>query len=325
MIELFDITEENWLAIRKLAVREDQKAFLDSALGIIARGYIYRANRARVIGIAHEGECIGAALVKDLDDEPACYDLQQFMIDARYQGKGFGTAALKLILSELEAERKYDCVEVCVKKEAAEALRVYEKAGFVDTGYVDEAAPDSVCLVYRFAPVIKLEKTLSGSILDIGGGGEGVIGRLYGESVTAIDNRQEELDEAPGGFTKLLMDARKLDFADGSFDNITFFYSLMFMDAKSRKIAAAEALRVLKTGGKLLVWDAEIEKAYPEAFTVELLIELGGERIKTTYGVISDIVNQTAEAAAALFTSFGAEAIRSESKNGQFYLEIIKK
>ena len=33
-------------------------------------------------------------------------------------------------------------------------------------------------------------------MLDIGGGGEGVIGRLYGRQVVAIDNRQEELDEA---------------------------------------------------------------------------------------------------------------------------------
>jgi len=151
MIELFEITEENMFAVRGLAVREDQKGFLDSALGIIARGYIYRESRARVFGIAHGGEAIGLALVKDLDEEPACYDLQQFMIDARYQGRGFGTAALQMILSELEAERKYDCVEVCVKKEAAEALRVYEKAGFVDTGYVDEDAPSSLCLVYRFA------------------------------------------------------------------------------------------------------------------------------------------------------------------------------
>jgi ubiquinone/menaquinone biosynthesis C-methylase UbiE len=173
--------------------------------------------------------------------------------------------------------------------------------------------------------ILRVERTISGSILDIGGGGEGVIGRLYGQSVTAIDNRQDELDEAPSGCKKLLMDARKLDFADESFDNITFFYSLMFMDKETQRLAAAEALRVLKNGGKLLVWDAEIEKAYPEAFSVELEIELGGERLKTTYGVISDIVNQTAETAAALFAQFGAEAIRSESKNGQFYLEIIKK
>lgn len=45
--------------------------------------------------------------------------------------------------------------------------------------------------------MITLSRDLHGSILDIGGGGEGVIGLLYGSQVTAIDNRQEELDEAP--------------------------------------------------------------------------------------------------------------------------------
>jgi RimJ/RimL family protein N-acetyltransferase len=72
------------------------------------------------------------------------------MIDARFQGRGFGTAALRMILSELEKERKYDCVEVCVKKNDLAALRVYEKAGFVDTGYIDEEAPDCLNLMYSF-------------------------------------------------------------------------------------------------------------------------------------------------------------------------------
>ena len=52
------------------------------------------------------------------------------MIDARFQGRGYGTAALRLILSELERERKYPCAEVCVKKDDRAALRVYEKVGF---------------------------------------------------------------------------------------------------------------------------------------------------------------------------------------------------
>ena len=34
---------------------------------------------------------------------------------------------------------------------------------------------------------LTLEKELCGSILDIGGGGEGIIGRLYKSAVTAID------------------------------------------------------------------------------------------------------------------------------------------
>ena len=79
--------------------------------------------------------------------------MQQFMIDHRYQGKGYGTEALRLILEELEKERKYDCVEVCVKKEDAAALRVYEKVGFADTGYIDEDAPDSLNLMYHFGKV----------------------------------------------------------------------------------------------------------------------------------------------------------------------------
>ena len=150
MIKLVEINENNWLEVRRLSVLPEQQGFLDTALGILARGYVYRGCRARVVGIADDGQLIGVALVKDLDEEPACYDLQQFMIDARFQGRGFGAAALRRLLHELEQERKYDCVEVCVKRVDESALRLYEKAGFVDTGYVDEDVPDSLNLMYHF-------------------------------------------------------------------------------------------------------------------------------------------------------------------------------
>lgn len=154
MLKLIEVNEENWLDFRRLSVRDDQKGFLDSPVGILARGYLYRHDRASVIGIADDDTAVGIALVRDLDEEPACYDLQQFMIDARFQGKGYGTAALRLILSALEKERKYDCAEVCVKKNDTAALRVYEKVGFVDTGYIDEAAPDCLNLVFPFSDVL---------------------------------------------------------------------------------------------------------------------------------------------------------------------------
>ena len=150
MVRLFDIDETNWTDVRSLSVGEAQTGFLDSAVGILARGYVYRSCRARVIGIADGDTVIGVALVRDLDEEPACYDLQQFLIDSRYQGKGYGTEALRLILKELEAERKYGCVEVCVKKTDAAALRVYEKVGFTDTGYIDPDVPDCLNLMCVF-------------------------------------------------------------------------------------------------------------------------------------------------------------------------------
>ena len=149
-LKLVEVNEENWIDFAGLSVDESQKHFLASNIGIMARGYIFRSSSAKVIGIVNDGKAVGLALVRDMDEEPACYDLQQFMIDKDYQGNGYGTQALKMILANLEKEHKYDCVEVCVKKYAAVALHVYEVAGFSDTGYIDEDNPDSLNLMYYF-------------------------------------------------------------------------------------------------------------------------------------------------------------------------------
>jgi len=45
--------------------------------------------------------------------------------------------------------------------------------------------------------------------LDIGGGGEGVIGQMKGKQVIAIDPNRRELEEAADGPLKIVMDARE--------------------------------------------------------------------------------------------------------------------
>ncbi|MBQ3651605.1 MAG: GNAT family N-acetyltransferase [Clostridia bacterium] len=149
MIRLVEIDERNYFRVRQLKVGEDQQRFLDSPLGILARGYVYRAQRARVLAAEKDGEIVGLMLVKDMDEEPACYDLQQFMIDGRFQGRGYGAAALGLLLELLRQEKKYDDAEVCVHRENAAALALFTGAGFLDTGYVDPDAPDCLNLMLR--------------------------------------------------------------------------------------------------------------------------------------------------------------------------------
>ena len=149
MIRLVDIDETNFFAARALSLQEDQRRFLDSPLGIIARGFVYRKERARVLAVDDEGEVVGLLLVKDMDEEPACYDLQQFMIDSRFQDCGYGKAALALLLDDLRREGKYADVEVCVHRDNAAALALFTGAGFRDTGYVDPDVPDCVNLMCR--------------------------------------------------------------------------------------------------------------------------------------------------------------------------------
>ena len=150
MIKLIDINEENWIDFTRLSVSKEQQGFLDHPIGIIARGYVYRTSNAKVIGIADDDRIVGIALVKDLDEDPACYDLQQFMIDQRFQNRGYGTKALQLIIEMLSKERKYPCIEVCVNKRARAARTIYQKAGFADTGYIDGSAPECLNLMYYF-------------------------------------------------------------------------------------------------------------------------------------------------------------------------------
>lgn len=168
-----------------------------------------------------------------------------------------------------------------------------------------------------------LTQALTGSILDVGGGGEGIIGRRYGSAVTVIDHCQEELDEAPCSCPKLLMDAASLAFADASFENVTFFYSLMYMNRPVQSAAIAEAVRVLKPGGRLLLWDCEIACAYPEPFLAELDVRGAQERVCTTYGVVKSDP-QSMEDFLNLCRGNGLTLLKTETASGHFYLEFRK-
>ena len=109
---------------------------------------MYRSCGGRVYVIESDGTIVGLALTREFTDEPLGYDLQQLMIDRRFQGRGYGSEALGMILDELRSEGHYDHVEVCVKKDDAAAVHLYEKHGFKDSGYVEEDAPDSLNMIF---------------------------------------------------------------------------------------------------------------------------------------------------------------------------------
>ena len=111
-----------------------------------------------------------------------------------------------------------------------------------------------------FATHPKLEVVLpdfpaDGLILDIGGGGEGVIGQLKGRQVVAIDLLKQELDEAPGQpLLKIVMDARELKFTDASFSTATVFFTFMYIAPADHEKVFRELYRVLRPGGTAFVW-----------------------------------------------------------------------
>jgi ubiquinone/menaquinone biosynthesis C-methylase UbiE len=143
--------------------------------------------------------------------------------------------------------------------------------------------------IHRFE---KQELTLEnfpseGLILDIGGGGEGVIGRLKGSQVVAIDLYAWGMKRTPPGPLKLVMDATDLKFLDESFGTVTSFFTLMYMSPDQQEKAMREAQRVLKPSGRMRIWDVELPVGTDPKQDLAMfpfVFKLPRETVETGYG-----------------------------------------
>ena len=129
MIHLVDIDPGNWRLGLKVA--ESQKHYVSDSYAMLARAYAYREQRSKAFVIYNDETPVGMGLYYDLPDME-CYDLSQLFIDYRYQGKGYGKAATKLVLDEMKKDGKYRKVVVCYIDGNDAAKKLYESFGFVE-------------------------------------------------------------------------------------------------------------------------------------------------------------------------------------------------
>jgi len=182
-------------------------------------------------------------------------------------------------------------------------------------------------LIHPKLEVIVPDFRAEGLILDIGGGGEGVIGQLKGKQVIAIDLSKRELEEAPGKpLLKIVMDARELKFLDKTFDTATVFFTFMYIGPADHTKVLQEIHRVLRPGGRLLIWDVVFPgKADPGKPRVmyPLHIQLPGKEINTGYGV-KIVEGQGADHFLDLAKALGFEVLTRKDEAGWFHIELKK-
>lgn len=88
---------------------------------------------ARPCAIIADGSIVGF-LMYDTTSEPHEAQIYRFMIDRSHQGRGFGWAALRVLLEEISANKAIERITICYESENHGARKLYAKAGFVETG-----------------------------------------------------------------------------------------------------------------------------------------------------------------------------------------------
>jgi ubiquinone/menaquinone biosynthesis C-methylase UbiE len=149
-----------------------------------------------------------------------------------------------------------------------------------------EVSEDSI-FFFEKQEVIVNDFDASRLILDIGGGGEGIIGQMKGKQVVAIDPNRRELEGAADGPLKIVMDAGDMLFLDDSFDVVTSFFTLMYIKGPEHEKIFEEVFRVLVSGGRFLIWDVDLPRCLDEEKDIVafyLNIKLPDREIETGYG-----------------------------------------
>lgn len=170
--------------------------------------------------------------------------------------------------------------------------------------------------------------SFTGPVLDVGGGGEGVIGQAAGRDVVAIDWRMDELLETPDGPRKVMMDARRLGFTVEQFPTLTAYFSMMYIPKIEDQLAVfTEAQRVLQPGGIFHVWDVTLPVVPPEGtdyFVVYLRYKVGGKERGTGYGMRWPGGRRDAAHYIALAEQAGLTCLQSQALEHCFYLQFRK-
>lgn len=97
-----DVTKENWFAVAKLGVKEGQGGNVAENVWSLLASH-YDAD-AWVRAIYADDTLVGM-LMMDMWDEKEKYSIWRFMIDARYQGLGYGRRSVQFAIDHVRQNR----------------------------------------------------------------------------------------------------------------------------------------------------------------------------------------------------------------------------
>ena len=137
MIELREITRENYKTCGNLRVKKKQEKFVaPNTWSLLQANY---EPECIPLAIYHRDDMVGF-LMYCIDADDGQYWIYRLMIDRRHQRKGYAHEAMKQLLQIIMADKTRNKIYIDCKHKNIEAQKLYGKLGFVCTDEIDDQA-----------------------------------------------------------------------------------------------------------------------------------------------------------------------------------------
>ena len=135
-VTLREITEDTLRSVLRLEVSEDQKKFVAPNAVSVAQAHYSEHAWYRAI---YAGETPVGFVMLYINPAEADYFIWRYMIDARYQGKGYGFQAMQQVVDYVKTLPNATSLSLSYHPGAGSPAPFYARCGFVETGkWLDE-------------------------------------------------------------------------------------------------------------------------------------------------------------------------------------------
>lgn len=140
MIELKEVTEENFYEVIQLKVSDDQEKsrFVAPNVRSLAECWLYRKNEDVFPYAVYNGDEVVGFLLLDLDAEESEYMIWRMMVDVKHQGKGCGRQIVETVIEMARDDKNYDVLIADYVDGNMQMKHVLESLGFERTGFDEE-------------------------------------------------------------------------------------------------------------------------------------------------------------------------------------------
>lgn len=133
---LTEVTAATVLDICRLSPLEEQKKFVAPNSRSIAEAH-FQPEYAWFRAIYADDTPVGFVMIGHHAQDNFCF-LWRFMIDAKYQGQGFGKQALSLVLAHIQSMEKVTKVITSFVPRSGNPSSFYKKCGFQPVGNLND-------------------------------------------------------------------------------------------------------------------------------------------------------------------------------------------